>query len=156
MWCLKILASHRRSFFFEGSCRPPQVEQVGVWQRARFSRLCGMMKAQEIQFDGVRMYMWCLKILASHRRGFFFEGSCRSPHVKQVGVWQRARFGRLCGMMKDQEIQFDGVRMYMWCLKILASHRRSFYFEGLCRPPQVEQVGVSHRRSFFFVSSTPG
>ena len=40
MWCLKILASHRRSSFFEGLCRPPQVEQVGVWQRARFSRLC--------------------------------------------------------------------------------------------------------------------
>ena len=72
------------------------VEQVGVWQRARFGRLCGMMKAQEIQFDGVRMYMWCLKILASHRRSFFFGGSCRRPQVKQVGVWLRARFGRLC------------------------------------------------------------
>ena len=54
-------------------CRPPQVEQVGVWQRARFGRLCGMMKAQEIQFNGVRMYMWCLKILASHRRSFFLK-----------------------------------------------------------------------------------
>ena len=76
-------------------CRPPQVEQVGVWQRARFGRLCGMMKAQEIQFDGVRMYMWCLKILASHRRSFYFEGLCRPPQVEQVGVWQRARFGCL-------------------------------------------------------------
>ena len=61
--------------FFKGLCRPPQVEQVGVWHRARFGRLCGMMKAQDIQFDGVRMYMWCLKILASHRRSLvFFEG----------------------------------------------------------------------------------
>ena len=32
-----------------------------------------MMKAQEIQFDGVRMYMWCLKILASHRRVPFLK-----------------------------------------------------------------------------------
>ena len=100
MWCLKTLASHRRSFFSEGSCRPPQVKQFGVWQRARFGRLCGMMKAQEIQFDGVRMYMWCLKILASHRRSFFFEGSCRPPQVKQVGVSQRARLGLLCFEIK--------------------------------------------------------
>ena len=60
-----------------------------------------------------------------------------------------ATLPRLCGMMKAQDIQFDGVRMYMWCLKILASHRRSFFFEGSCRPPQVVQLGVSHRRSCF-------
>ena len=87
-------------------------------------------------------------------------------HVEQVGVWQRARFGRLCGMMTAQDIQFDGVRMYMWCLKILASHRRSLvFFEGSCRPPQVGQlvslilraVGVGSSGSMLnnMVSMTP-